>query len=506
MRWQKGLALLMAFLLLPIFPALAVEETAAPAFPRTSRRALLISCDDFISQQDTGNAAANNVQLLADTLQSDARGYGLIRSFTGRIATVSALERAIRETFAAARPWDTSLIYISTHGIFDEGASNGTAALLLSDGKKEERITAAQLQELLDGIPGEKILILDACNSGAFIGKGLSGGADRIYFAGPDYKVLCSAGGSEASFYWQGVSGEENRGESYFATVLANGLGAMGDHAADANMDGNITLQECYAYIYDNYAASTPQVYPQNAQDFVLYAYDIQQDSDRVKAITGITFEDNLLTAGESEITFSFTVHRQTEVYYQIVYHENGEWQFDKAYHFQDMEQPDGTVSPGRKQRTLSLDTGKGEGYGYAMIQLITLDGGIPVFQGARLLCVQPAEGDIQLSVKTDAAFIPGIGQELCIIAQHDKPCALSVTILDEYGDTVRHLSYAAPSRPQQLSPAGSTFYWDGKMNSGEMAKTGKYRVKIRVRIGEKTFTCESEPFELLMRVLDPQE
>jgi len=30
--------------------------------------------------------------------------------------------------------------------------------------------------------------------------------------------------------------------------------------------------------------------------------------------------------------------------------------------------------------------------------------------------------------------------------------------------------------------------------------------VKIRVRIGEKTFTCESEPFELLMRVRDPQE
>jgi hypothetical protein len=30
------------------------------------------------------------------------------------------------------------------------------------------------------------------------------------------------------------------------------------------------------------------------------------------------------------------------------------------------------------------------------------------------------------------------------------------------------------------------------------MAQPGKYRVKIRVRIGEKTFTCESEFFELM--------
>ena len=497
MRWKKAWAFLIAFLLLPFFSVLAAEESTS-SFPVTRRRALLISCDDFLSQQDTGNAAANNAQLLADTLQSDIRGYGLIRAYSGKIATAAALEEAIRETFSAARPWDTSLIYISTHGVFDEGTSNGAAALLLSDGETEEKITAAQLQIILDTIPGEKILILDACNSGAFIGKGLSGGADRIYFSGPDYKVLCSAGGSEASFYWQGVSGEDDRGESYFATVLVNGLGAQGDHAADANMDGQITLQECYAYIYENYAASTPQVYPQNARDFVMYAYDCQQEHNWKKAITDIAFEDTLLTAGESEITFSFTVHRQTEVYYQIVYHENGAWQFEKAYHFQDMEQPDGTVLPGRKQRTLSLDTGKGDEYGYAMIQLITLDDGIPTFQGARLLCVQPAEGEIQLSVKTDAAFIPQIGQELCIIAQHDKPCALSITILDEYGDTVRRISYAVPSRPQQLSPAGSTFYWDGKMNSGEMAQPGKYRVKIRVRIGGQTFTCESGSFELL--------
>lgn len=498
--WRRMALILAALFLLPAFSAFSAEGEPSPFSPHARRRALLIGCDHFLSQQDTGHAAENSVELLAETLQSDRRGYGLIRSCAGEIASVSALEDAIRETFSAAQPWDTSLIYFSTHGFFDEGESNASAALLLSDGVSEEKITAAQLQEILDAVPGTKVLILDACNSGAFIGKGLSGGADRVYFSGPHYKVLCSAGGSEASFYWHGASGEGRQGESYFAAVLAGGLGRRGDHAADSNMDGLITLQECYAYLYENYAASTPQVYPQNEKDFVLYAYDPAQTAAGKKSITDITFEDTLLTAGESEITFAFTVHRQTEVYYQIVYHENGAWQFDRAYHFQDMEQPDGTMLPGRKQRTLTLETGGEDGYGYAMIQLITLDDGVPAFQGARLLCVQPAAGEIQLSVRTDAAFIPEIGQELCILAQHNLPCALTVTVVDEYGAAVRHIAYAAPSRPQQLSPAGSSYYWDGKRNNGEMASPGKYRIRIRVRIGENSFVCESRAFELLSR------
>ena len=132
------------------------------------------------------------------------------------------------------------------------------------------------------------------------------------------------------------------------------------------------------------------------------------------------------------------------------------------------------------------------------MILLITRENEEIQLQGSRLLCVQPAEGEILLSVKTDAAFMPENGQELCVMVQHDKPCAMTVTIVDEYGKTVKRLAYSAPSRPQQLSPAGSTFYWDGKNNAGDGAAPGKYRVKIRVKIGEETYQCESELFELM--------
>lgn len=499
MRKKSGLALAMALLMLLCLalPAPA-ERLRSPAKPGKQRlRALLIGCDYFVSQPDTWPAAENNLRLLADTLQTDNRHYSLIRSISGTISTVDAFRDAVRSAFSGARAEDVSLLYISTHGIFDEGASNLSAALLLSDGLREERLSVTALETILDEIPGKKLVILDACNSGAFIGKGLSGGAAQTPFCGPDYKILCSAGGSEASWYYRNSADSNVNSASYFATVLADGLGGKGDHGADANQDGRITLSEIYAYVYDNYAASTPQVYPQQDTDFTVYQYDPQPLAAPDKAVTDITFENTLLTAGESTLSFSFTVQRQVTLYYQLVYHENGAWQFGAAQLFQDQEQTDGTVLPGRKTRTLALDTGEADAYGYAMLQLITKENGKTVWQGARLLCVQPAAGEVHLSVITAPAFAPQKGQELCILAQHNVPCALSVSILDADGKTVRRLSYALPSRPQQLSPAASTFYWDGKTALGEWAPPGRYTVLVKARLGEIEYAGESRPFEV---------
>ena len=206
--------------------------------------------------------------------------------------------------------------------------------------------------------------------------------------------------------------------------------------------------------------------------------------------------EDTLLTAGDTEVTFSFTVRRQTELYYQIIYHRDGVWQFSQAQQIPDNEQDDGSILPGRKLRMLSLNTDD-DSYGYAIIQLITLEGGAPVFQGARLLCVQPASGEVDLHVLTGASFVPQLGQEMAILAQHDVPCGLSVSILNEENRLVRRLAFEVPSRPQQLSPAGSSFYWDGKLSNGEYAPPGTYFVQVKTSIGDSTYSCKSEPFIL---------
>ena len=172
------------------------------------------------------------------------------------------------------------------------------------------------------------------------------------------------------------------------------------------------------------------------------------------------------------------------------------EWQFSQAQQIPDNEQDDGSILPGRKMRVLSLNTGEDD-YGYAIIQLITLENGTPVFQGARLLCVQPASGEVNLRAVTGKSFVPALGQEMAILAQHDVPCGLTVSILNEENRLVRRLAFEAPSRPQQLSPAASSFYWDGKTNGGEYAPTGAYTVQVKTYIGETLYTSHSEPFLL---------
>ena len=493
MRWIARCLLAAWLCALPLKPAWKGFFPGPPP-DRAVYRALLVGCEHFLTQEGTGTAAEHNVQIVGDALLKDGR-YALIRSRS--VSSPEQLDESIAEAFQGAKEGDTSLLYISTHGLFEEGeASNASAALILSDGREETKLYAAQLEEMLDRVPGHKILILDACNSGAFIGKGLSGGADRVCFIGPHYHVLCSAGGSEASWYFQGAEAASSAGASYFATVLADGLGP----GADVNQDAVVTMDEIYAYLLENYAASTPQMYPQHDGAFPFFAYGEAEAPAVPKAVTGLTFEDTLLTAGQSRIAFSFTVQREVELYYQVIYHENGAWQFDQAQHFLDSEGEGGTVLPGRKARTLALNTGLEDAYGYVMIQLITLEEGRPVFQGARLLCVQPAEGEVQLRVAVDPAFLPDIGQELCILAQHDVPCALSVRILNQQGRVMRRLAYETPSRPQQLTPNASSFYWDGLTQTGEAAPAGLYTVQVQTCLGGRVFLSESAPVELIRR------
>lgn len=460
-------------------------------------RALLIGCDHFLSQADTAPAAENNIALLARVLLRDSRGYQVVRTLPNALSSEEEMAQAVRETFSGAEENDISLLYISTHGVYQEQPGSAEAALLLSDGIREGLLTASVLEDMLDQVPGTKVLILDACHSGAFIGKGISAPGGTPLFNGEKYKVLCSAGGSEASWYWQG-SGVVPGGASHFATVLSDALGAHGPCAADSNADGRVTLAEVYAYLCENYAASTPQVYPQREEAFTLFCYDPENVPEAKGAVTDITFSDTLLPAGQREVAFAFTVRKPSKLYYQLVYHEDGQWQFGTAQHFLDAEQPDGLTLPGRKARTLCLDTGREDMYGYAMLQFISVEPEGPALQGSRLLCVPPASGEISLSVVTDAAFRPGMGREAAVWVRHDKPCGMTVSVVNNRGQTVCYLACDTPSRPQQLTPAASTFYWDGKDNRGRDCAPGQYKVQVKVTIGENTYSAESAGFLLL--------
>ena len=159
-------------------------------------------------------------------------------------------------------------------------ASGQEPMLLLSDGQTENGVTPAQLEAAFDGIDGTKVLILDACNSGAFIGKGLPSLPEEVHFLGDDFKVLTSSGALEESWYWsvddQNEAGTAGQGSFYFTQALVQSLSAAYGYPADQNRDGCVVLSELYEYLVLNHAASTPQVYPQS-DDFVVFRYDASQ-------------------------------------------------------------------------------------------------------------------------------------------------------------------------------------------------------------------------------------
>ncbi|HML47210.1 MAG TPA: FlgD immunoglobulin-like domain containing protein [Clostridia bacterium] len=486
-----------------ICPAAAEPENVdAPQY-----RALLIACDEYVTYPDTSPISHNNLLAMEAVLESDIRGFTLRRQ-DGITQSVEALKSAILSAFADATDGDVSILYISTHGDFDPGYSNPEGVLVLSDGMEEEKITAQALQAILDQVPGTKVLLVDACNAGALIGKGISpdDGPERVAgaFTGADYKALVSSGGSEPSWYWTSQATEESPplGSSYFTVALTHGAGLAGDYAADKNRDGNITLSEMYQFLLVNHAASTPQVYPQD-DDFVLFSYDPLVPVESTAAISGVVFDRSVLTADSPTLEYSFTAAHSMRVGYQLVYMRDGVWDWSSASVLRDNvespDQKDGGISAGRKYRTLTLSNITPTDWGYVMFNIIDFSDGGPVIYASRVLSVQPQYdyGEQVLTIQADEVFRAEPGKELAIFVGHVLPCNLTVSIYDQKGNVVRRLTVGQATRPQGLRPNGSLFYWNGLDQNGDPIPDGEYTLRASTRIGNlASYQC-SVPFSV---------
>ena len=478
----------------------------APALAQGLNRALLVGCDHFITQPSTAPASANNVARMAEALSGGAMNLESLVTRRGDVSSAAELEQLIRTAFDGAEAEDVNYFYISTHGLWEQGSPAGDMTLLLSDGNREEGVTAAQLRKIFDTIPGTKVLILDACHTGAVIGKGVHAPYDNV-FQGAEYKVLCSSGGAEESWFWQGGDEDEALvGAGYFSTAVASGLSITGGYGADDNRDGEITLTELKRYLLANHGASTVRSYPEE-DDFVILRYDAQAYTGRRRdsVMEGVTFEGDVLSADDPAVAFSFNMVKPAQVAYQIVYQHGGRWDFDRSELIYDNAErygaygdAQGYLSPGMKQRTLTLSRSETGSYGYVLVQLITRSGGVPSLSSSRVLCVPPAQGDPLLDILPDSAFCPGAGEELSLVVTHRYPCELTVTVQDMEGKTVRRLASRTPSRPEQLSPQGSSFCWSGLTSRGEAAPAGQYRIQVKAYIGDAVYEALSEPFELI--------
>ena len=505
MALRRGLAFLLAFFCLAALRPLPTARGEEDSVRR--ERALLIGVDEFVSQPSAYPSSTNNVYAMQEMFQAAAEPLEKILVPDAPVTSVQQLTELIQRVFGGAEAGDVSYLYISTHGLYDP--ENGVEpALLLSDGQTENHLTPEELEAAFDGISGTKVLILDACNSGAFIGKGMTEWDEPPCFLGDDFKVITSSGAREESWYWsagEDAKQEERQGAFYFTQALCDALSAACGYPADQNHDGSITLKELYDYLLLNHAASTPQVYPQNDDDFVIFRYDPSEPLPtglERSPIMDVTFSDLVLDQDSREITIEYIAMRPVRVAYQLVYRREGRWEFENAQliyddseRFSAFGDQEGAVSAGWKQRTLRLDELADDAYGYALVQLVSIDRGKLRVHAGRVLCVLPEEEPPAPTVEISGSFAPETGRELAVFVGHTSPCTLSVAILDEEGQVVERLCHRRSTRPMGL--AGTTLYWDGKQRDGSPAPAGTYRVRTQIHWKGQTLSVESDTFEL---------
>ena len=448
-------------------------------------RALVIGCDRFLTRQDTAPAAANNVRLMAAALRGGSMDLASLSTQRSGIPDAVVLRLMVESAFEGATEEDTSYLYLATHGELDSG---GEAVLVLSDGSRETVVTARELKALLDTVPGKKVLILDACQSGAMLGKGLAEPAENL-FAGEDYVVICSSGGAEASWLWTDAEGAA-QGQSYFSAILAAGLSAAGGFAADDNGDGTITLTELHRFLLSHCGESTVQTYPEESDFPVLrYGAEAYSEERRTVPLDNIAFEEGVLAPEQPECGLSFTVVRACRLGYRVIYMKNGVWDFAGAETSWDAAEENGTLQPGWYERTLSLQGG--EAGGYALLQLVTVTDGETRVAASHILCVPPLSGDPELSVAAPESF----SGELTFTVRHSLPCALTVTVEAPDGTLLRRLCTRQASRPQQIG--GTSLTWSGLDAGGERVQASSCVIRVRTEIGGVVYETVSEEIQM---------
>jgi hypothetical protein len=285
-------------------------------------RCLLIGCDRFVSMPDTEPAGANNVETMEALLTDFLPGETRIQRYVNGPGTVEGFERLMETVFRDANDADRAVIYLSTHGLLRE---EERMVLLLSDGESEEYLEPEKLKQILDKVPGEKTLILDACHSGAMIGCG--GGNGVNWFADGSCQVLTSSGALEDSWFW---SAEEDTytGTGYFTSAMDNALRSSDPDQIDPNGDGKISLEELTARLRKIHGASTVYCWPENRADSLFRLPENRKPRNRLR---GLCFAPLLLIkeGGTRKLEWHFRTEDSVRLMYHLIPSHNGKWDFE---------------------------------------------------------------------------------------------------------------------------------------------------------------------------------
>ena len=213
-------------------------------------------------------------------------------------ATKAAIINGIASTFSGADDNDISYFYFSGHGdyigTFTTPYICPTDSLLTS---YDNDISVNELEIALSAISGTKVVILDSCFSGGFIGKGkkekiiskenLTSFNDEIInifsqaqskglLITNQYKVITSCRGNQTCLGWEDLINPENSfGE--FTMALCEGCGYNTynhPYLADNDENNKVSLDEAYSYIESTLETldQDVQVYP-SGSNFTIVEY-----------------------------------------------------------------------------------------------------------------------------------------------------------------------------------------------------------------------------------------
>ena len=348
-------------------------------------RCLLIGCDRFVSMHGTEPAGANNVEtmeaLLSDFLPENTT---IIRQLNGP-GTVAGFEQIVADAFRKAKDEDISLIYMSTHGVLEDGEDGQRMALLLSDGTEEERLEPEQLRQILERVPGGKVLILDACHSGAVIGRG--GGDGVNWFENEACRVLVSSGASEDSWFWN-VEADSYTGTGYFTSAMDSALRASDPEQIDPDGSGDVSLTELTRRLREIHGASTVYCWPEDSGESL---FSLPADRRPGSRLLGVTFGEVETDGDTMVLPIHFRVEEPVRVMYQLIPSRNGKWDFEHAVRLPDREKTGlirGLLSPGEKDRKIRLSAGSIGEDGRALMQIVSLrgDGMTPAAEAGRVI------------------------------------------------------------------------------------------------------------------------
>ena len=367
--------MIMLLAALTVFSFPAPNPPVPPEPPAGEYRCLAVGIDRFVNEESTAPCSANNAEEIAALFRDCLpKGTKITRRVNGP-GSVAEMDDLILNAFRGAGEKDTSYLYLSTHGITWLEGEEEKAALILSDGEREEALEPRTLREMMDRVPGKKVLILDCCHAGAVAES----------FTGPEWRVLAGCRAEEDCYFW--AAGEVT-GTGYFTAALENALRAAGREQIDPDGDGDVSLTELAARVREIYGVSTAVFLPEE-DDGYLFSVPEERAAERILDLRFDAVE-------EAEENLFVKLHFRTDttvkIEYRLIPWGTNSWDFSRGKKMPDPErsgQKRGVLNPGDYKRNIKISRERFGESRQVLLQIVSfrgLYGQVPVPEATKVI------------------------------------------------------------------------------------------------------------------------